>query len=135
MNTLSYHFSQQIKCRSDCANKVANRPTLWRKRHLTKNVSQHTPMSESKQEHSSPPVTHGDEHLSPDVTLLHCTHHKDSNSPAALPSQSQTTLTKTGENKSTITIPVLKDFFFLFSYPLQMAWGFSSTKGSDICSN
>lgn len=34
------------------------------------NDSQHTPMPENNQEHDSPPMTHGDEHLFTDVTLL-----------------------------------------------------------------
>lgn len=38
--------------------------------HVMKNISQQTPMSENNQEHDSPPMTHGDEYLFTDVTLL-----------------------------------------------------------------
>lgn len=91
---------------------------------LMKTVSQHTPVSGNNQEHYSPPVTHGDEYLLTDVTLLALHSSQGQQSSTHWQAQSQTTLTKTGENKPTITIPILKDFFSFSPFPFKWHGGF-----------
>lgn len=62
-------------------------------------------------------MTHGDEYLLKDVTLLAL--HSSQGQQPSTHSQSRTTLTKTGENKPTITIPILKDFFSFSPFPFR----------------